>query len=123
MLGEVDVDEEWLAAFPARPQQQSQTAAPQQQQVRVTPPAPAAGNSSKAAAASTPRQPLTSRITAKESVALLELLDTDEPELPAAVESSRGTAAHSQEIHRYDSPALREVNGVHMRSALLQLRV
>ncbi|WIA33163.1 hypothetical protein OEZ86_006311 [Tetradesmus obliquus] len=100
LLGEVDVDGELLAAFPARPQQQSQTAAPQQQQVRVIAPAPAAGNSSKAAAASTPRQPLTSRITAKESVALLELLDTDEPQLPAAVEPSRGTTAHWQEIHK-----------------------
>jgi uncharacterized protein YkwD len=79
LLGEVELDDELLAACSAGPKQQSKpAAAAQQQQV------PATARVS-AVAAGTPRpQPLTSRITAKESAALLELLGTDEEEQPAA---------------------------------------
>jgi hypothetical protein len=96
LLGEVDVDEELLAAFTASPKQPSKAAGQQQQVHSVI-----AGNSTKAESVSTSRQPLTSRITAKESAALLELLETDEPEVPAVVAHCRDkTAAVLQEIHR-----------------------
>jgi hypothetical protein len=80
LLGKVELDDELLAACSAGPKQQLKpAAAAQQQQVQAT-------ARVSPVAANTPRpQPLTSRITAKESAALLELLGTDEEEQPAAV--------------------------------------
>ncbi|KAF6260722.1 hypothetical protein COO60DRAFT_1283445, partial [Scenedesmus sp. NREL 46B-D3] len=99
LLGEVEVDEELLAACSARQKQPPKTAAVQQQRVRAAAQAPAAD--SQAIAVSTPRQqPLTSRITAKESAALLQLLETDESEQPAAVAPSSSATAEAQPVHR-----------------------